>query len=108
MDELLTCPPLYISYIPSNHTHIHTSIHVQSDQANTNIPILIPLTLVEQFPKGFMDGLIMQQQEEKQTQHIQQIHDKCTADIPSMLVLNKIILNLTEIKNKYTNKKKSN
>lgn len=30
---------------------------------------------------------------------MQQIHDKCTADIniiPSMLVLNKIILNLTE------------
>lgn len=44
------------------------------------------------------------------TQYIRRIHEKCTADIsiiPSMLVLNKIILNLTEIKetNKRTNKR---
>lgn len=69
---------------------------------------------VEQFPKRFMDSLIMQRQRKKQKQkqtiniilNKQQIHDKCTANIsiiPSMLVLNKHILTLTEIKNKHRN-----
>lgn len=87
----------------NTHTHIHTHMHTHTrslaqEQANTNVSILIPLALVmlSNFPKRFMDSLIMQQGKTEKptniTQHIQRILDKRIAGIsiiPSMLVLNK-------------------